>query len=50
MESGYWDFSIPEGEEASVTDSITSGLQTREQNVGVEASGFGGQPTLPTVG
>ena len=50
MEYGYWDFSIPEGEEASVKDSITSGLQTREQNAGVEASGFGGQPMLSTVG
>ena len=41
---------IQEEEEASVKDSITSGLPSREQNVGVEASRSSGQLTLSMMG
>ena len=37
-------------EEASVKDSIASGLPSREQNVGAKASGSGGQLELSMLG
>ena len=41
---------IPEEEEVSVKDSVTSGLPSKEQNMGAKASGSGRQPTLSVVG
>ena len=41
---------ILEEEEGSVKDSVTSKLPSREQIVGGEASGYGGQPALSTMG
>ena len=41
---------IPEEEVASIKDSIAFGLPSHEQNLGAEASGFGGIPVWPSIG